>query len=72
MPGIFISKITPTYPPVYIERIKHRYRPGTVQYKRKVNGLWVVAEGIIYDRFVETQHVINNPIDYDYYVLSCV
>ncbi len=34
--------------------------------------MWVVAEGIIYDRFIESQHTFKEPPlpDYDLYVLS--
>jgi PBSX family phage terminase large subunit len=56
----------------YIDQIKRRYAPGSVQYKRKVEGLWVIAEGAIYDRFIESQHTFKQPLysDYDYYIIS--
>lgn len=62
----------PNLPPDYVERIKRRYPKGSVQYKRKILGLWVIAEGVIYDRFIESEHTFkNNPFqDYDYYVIS--
>jgi PBSX family phage terminase large subunit len=43
------------------ERIKERYRNmySGVFYKRYILGLWVAAEGIIYDMFDRTKHVIN-------------
>lgn len=56
----------------YKEQLKRRYSTNDVQYKRKILGLWVIAEGIIYDRFIESQHTFQEAPykDYDYYVLS--
>ncbi|SES68906.1 PBSX family phage terminase large subunit [[Clostridium] polysaccharolyticum] len=56
------------------EKIKERYRSmyTGVFYKRFILGLWVVAEGIIYDMFDSAKHVCNvfsNMLD-EYYV-SC-
>lgn len=44
------------------EKIKARYRSmySGVFYDRYIRGLWVVAEGIIYDMFDKTRHVVNN------------
>lgn len=57
------------------EKIKARYRAmySGVFYKRYILGLWVVAEGIIYDMFNTARHVmrgLNNLIETQYYV-SC-
>lgn len=57
------------------ERIKERYRSmySGVFYKRYILGLWVVAEGIIYDMFDVAKHTVNKLIDLittKYYV-SC-
>lgn len=57
------------------EKIKERYRNmySGVFYKRYILGLWVVAEGIIYDMFDSTRHVVhslNDIIKAKYYV-SC-
>lgn len=57
------------------ERIKERYRSmySGVFYKRYILGLWVVAEGIIYDMFDAAKHTVNKLIDLittKYYV-SC-
>ncbi len=43
------------------EKIKARYRSmySGVFYKRYIQGLWVVAEGVIYDMFDKTRHVVN-------------
>ena len=55
------------------ERIKERYRAmySGVFFKRYILGLWVVAEGVIYDMFNTTKHVIkemNSLITDTYYV----
>lgn len=57
------------------KRIKERYRSlySGVFFKRYILGLWVVAEGIIYDMFSEKRHIIKSldgMIFHDYYV-SC-
>jgi len=47
------------------ERIKERYRKmySGVFYKRYILGLWVAAEGIIYDMFDFAKHIYNSVID---------
>lgn len=57
------------------ERIKERYRSmySGVFYKRYILGLWVVAEGVIYDMFSTAEHVVESLkgfIFHEYYV-SC-
>lgn len=57
------------------EKIKARYRAmySGVFYKRYILGLWVIAEGIIYDMFEAVKHVIHsldNLVGTQYYV-SC-
>ena len=57
------------------EKIKERYKAmySGVFYKRYILGLWVMAEGIIYDMFDAAKHVIhslNKIIGTKYYV-SC-
>lgn len=44
------------------EKIKARYRSmySGVFFDRYIRGLWVVAEGIIYDMFDKTKHILNN------------
>lgn len=57
------------------ERIKERYRTmySGVFFKRYILGLWVVAEGIIYDMFREEVHVIPQKTDDNFtnYYVSC-
>ena len=55
------------------ETIKQRYRSNFtgVFYKRYILGLWVVAEGIIYDMFSQERHTFKGPqvyTDKDIYV----
>ncbi len=57
------------------ERIKERYRSmySGVFYKRYILGLWTVAEGVIYDMFDTTKHVINKITEalFPTYYVSC-
>ena len=57
------------------DRIKERYRTmySGVFFKRYILGLWVVAEGIIYDMFREEEHVIPQKKDDDFtnHYVSC-
>lgn len=56
------------------ERIKERYRRmySGVFYKRYILGLWVMAEGIIYDMFDEAVHKVPSiPRRYTVYYVSC-
>lgn len=54
------------------EKIKERYRNmySGVFYQRYILGLWVVAEGIIYDMFDKVRHVVESihRVYTDYYV----
>lgn len=49
----------PYLPKGYIERMERRYPPGSIGHKRKILGLWVIAEGVIYDRFVEAHNTFT-------------
>lgn len=57
------------------ERIKERYRSlySGVFFKRYILGLWVVAEGIIYDMFSEKRHIIKSldGMTFNDYYVSC-
>ena len=46
------------------EKIRQRYASlySGVFYQRYIQGLWVVAEGIIYDMFSEAKHIVSNII----------
>ena len=47
------------------EKIKARYRSmySGVFYDRYIRGLWVVAEGVIYDMFDKVKHVVESVVD---------
>lgn len=44
-------------PPAYIAALKAEYQPGSLWYKRFIEGLWVVAEGAVYDFWDEGLYV---------------
>lgn len=55
------------------ERVKERYKRmyKGVFYQRYILGLWVLAEGIIYDMFNEDEHVVpTEPRPYEKYYVS--
>ena len=45
--------------PAYVAALKAEYGEGTLWYKRFIQGLWVAAEGAVYDFFNEAEHVIG-------------
>lgn len=51
----------PALDPAYVDALKREYGEGTLWYKRFIDGLWVAAEGAVYDFFDETQHVLAAP-----------
>lgn len=56
------------------ESIKERYRNrySGLFYKRFILGLWVMADGIIYDMFNESKHVVKTEErNYSEYYISC-
>lgn len=58
----------PFLSPAFVANLKQEYA-GTVYYQRYIDGLWVRAEGLIYDGFSEAAHVVNDPGSYArYYV----
>ena len=48
----------PNLPEEYVEDLKKEF--SGLWYKRFIQGLWVVAEGAIYDMFDEDEHVVND------------
>ncbi|WP_336512947.1 PBSX family phage terminase large subunit [Clostridium sp. Cult1] len=55
------------------EKVKERYRSmySGVFFQRYILGLWVMAEGIIYDMFSKNKHVVNTkPRNYIQYYIS--
>lgn len=53
----FVIDDNPYLPREYIERIKRSH--SGVWYKRMVEGLWVAAQGAIYDQYDESIHVVE-------------
>ncbi|SHH54720.1 phage terminase, large subunit, PBSX family [Caloranaerobacter azorensis DSM 13643] len=56
------------------EKVKERFRRmfSGVFYKRYILGLWVMAEGLIYDMFDESKHKVRTKDrDYIEYYISC-
>ncbi|MDF2611462.1 MAG: hypothetical protein K0R92_2936 [Lachnospiraceae bacterium] len=57
------------------EKIKARYRSmySGVFYDRYIRGLWVVAEGVIYDMFDKVKHIVDSVSNLikDAYYVSC-
>ncbi len=55
------------------EAVKERYRKmySGVFFKRYILGLWVMAEGIIFDMFSEEKHVKEVKDSWDYLFVSC-
>ena len=54
----FLLGHNPNLPPSYVENLKREYGgPGTLYYQRYIDGLWVLAEGTIYEMFNEAVHV---------------
>lgn len=57
-----------------LEEIKERYRSmfSGVFYKRYILGLWVIAEGIIYDMFDENKHCCDtSKMQFSKFYVSC-
>ena len=44
----------------YVEQLKLLYSNSQLQYKRYILGQWVIAEGAIYDQFVESENTFTD------------
>lgn len=55
----FVLEDNPALPDNYAAFLKRLYQKGSLFYKRFILGLWVMAEGAVYDFFDEDQHVIS-------------
>lgn len=53
----FLLENNLTLDPSYIESLKKEY--SGVWYQRYIEGLWVLAEGLIYDMFIANDHVVT-------------
>ncbi len=58
----------PNLPPEYVKDLKSYYTG--LWYKRYIEGLWVLAEGVVYDMFDENIHVRPAPPNTDDHVVS--
>jgi PBSX family phage terminase large subunit len=54
----FTLEDNPNLDPAYVAALKNEYTG--LWYKRYIDGLWVLAEGVIYDMFDESVHVIRD------------
>lgn len=57
--------------PDYVEQLKLIYSGSQLQYKRYILGLWVIAEGAIYDAFVESENTFRNSPQIDEINICC-
>lgn len=51
----------PALDPAYVSGLKAEYGVGSLWYRRFIEGLWVAAEGAVYDFFNESEHVLSAP-----------
>lgn len=49
----------PILPRENVEMLKALYGPGTLFYRRNIDGQWVVAEGAVYEQWDERLHVVE-------------
>lgn len=55
----------------YVEQLKLLYSKSALQYKRYILGMWVIAEGAIYDKFVESENTFKKIPKVDEINISC-
>lgn len=55
----FLLEDNPNLSDMYIEQLKKVNRKSPVFYKRNILGQWVVAEGAIYDMFIESENTFT-------------
>jgi PBSX family phage terminase large subunit len=55
----FLLEDNPNLPQNYLEFLKNQYPLGSLFYKRNILGLWVLAEGTVYDFFDTNTHVLK-------------
>lgn len=65
----FLMEDNPSLDPQYVADLKLMY--SGVWYKRMIQGLWVQAEGLIYDMFGDRNIVTTLPQQFDRYYVSC-
>lgn len=67
----FTLNDNPNLSPEYIEQLKLLYSGSQLQYKRYIKGLWVIAEGAIYDMFVESENTFTKKPRLDEINICC-
>ena len=67
----FTLEDNPNLTEEYIEQLKLIYSGSQLQYKRYILGLWVIAEGAIYDQFVESENTFTEPPRIDEINICC-
>ena len=67
----FTLEDNPNLTEEYIEQLKLIYSGSQLQYKRYILGLWVIAEGAIYDKFVESENTFKKPPRIDEMNICC-
>lgn len=55
----FTLEDNPNLAPEYVENLKSLYHASKLQYDRYILGRWVIAEGAIYDKFVEVENTFR-------------
>lgn len=66
----FLMEDNPALDPDYVAGLKLMY--SGVWYKRMIEGLWVLAEGLVYDMFATERHVVSDlPASFDKYYVAC-
>lgn len=55
----FLLEDNPNLPRKYVEELKRVNMKSDVFYKRNILGQWVIAEGAIYDQFVESENTFT-------------
>jgi PBSX family phage terminase large subunit len=70
----FLLEHNPNLSRSYVENLKKEYGEGSLFYKRYIDGLWVLAEGSVYDFFREdgegSQVIDAPPCEPDFYTVS--
>ena len=67
----FTLEDNPNLPQEYIEQLKLMYSSSQLQYKRYILGEWVIAEGAIYDKFLESENTFTKPPRIDEINICC-
>ena len=67
----FTLEDNPNLTEEYKEQLKLLYKGSQLQYKRYILGLWVIAEGAIYDKFVESENTFEEAPSMDAINICC-